>query len=734
MSVRKPLYEKSSFIKADRPFNWDYCERDYAPMFRKRFHVNRFERATVSVCALGMGVFYLNGEKITADLHLSPTSDYDKTIWYNEYDVTNLLVPGENTFACIVGNGWYNESLKTPWKYCEAKWRDNPKFALSLELDGETVFLSDDTWLCKPESYILFNQLRSGEHVDARQYDPKWMKAEYDDSAWERAIRDDNPPKGVLRKSVCPPVRECAEYPAVSVLQTGDRRYVFDIGQNISGYVRLHVRQKAGDILTIRYAEQIHPDGSLNLNGMDSMYPESPFQTDKVILSDETVAFSPIFTYHGFRYIEITGLDSASVDMVTGIFIHLDIPVIGEFECSNSDLTDLFHIGVMATYSNMHYILTDCPTREKFGWLNDAKASTEQILMNFDAARFFEKWHVDILDSVREDGAIPGIAPTSGCLYDSYTGPICTGALFEIPYKIYLYTGDDAMMIGALPAYLKHLDYLETRKNADGFVEYGLYDWAGPFNERYGSGAPTPVEFSDTALYIEFLQRTVFAAERAGDSDTAARVQSTLDRMVSLFKQKYLRGDGRCAVDEQTAIAMLIGIGLYDDLAPLREQLKEAAQQHDFHHHCGMLGIRYLYDALNTCGLEAYAYRVIAAEGFPSYTQWLREGATTLWETFYPGASKNHHMYSGFMLWLMNTLVGINPISGAPGMRHVRVAPFFAPELTYVKGARIIGDGTLRVQWRRKEDEVTVDIDVPKGISVEYRGEVLAEGRYSFGE
>ena len=723
-------FEKAQFIKANREFIWDYKETDLAPMFRKTFELKPFSHVEVSLCALGFGTFYINGLKITEDLFISPTSDYEKTLWYTTYNVTTLLKPGENVIACILGNGWYNESLKTPWEYREAVWRDNPKFILEMNVDGKNRVNSDDSWLCKPESHIVFNQLRSGEHFDARLYDPKWNTLDADLSAWEAAIVDPTPPRGKLTISPCPPVRERAVYPARSVIKTGDKRYVFDIGQNISGYIRLNVCQNAGDVITIRYTEQIHEDGSINWNTMDRFYTESPFQTDVFICNGEPFTYSPMFSYHGFQFIEIDGLESPELTQVAGVFTHLDIPTISHFNCSNHDLNRLFEIGVLANYSNMHYILTDCPTREKFGWLNDAKASAEQILMNFDALTFFEKWYVDIVDSIRDDGAMSGIAPTSGCLFDSFTGPICSGVLFEIPYKMYLFTGDNRMMIKAIPAYLKHLEFLKAQKNDEGFIGFGLCDWAGPFEDL--QGAPTPVEFTDTALYIEFMQRTVFAAQQADDIMVEREVQAELSQTVDLFKQRYLKPNGQCTVDEQTAIAMIIELGLYDDLKPLKEQLKANVEKHNFHHNCGMLGLRYLYYALNRLGLQHYSYRIITAEGFPSYIDWLRGGATTLWETWQPGNSKNHHMYSDFMLWLMNTLVGINPDSSAPGMKRVIIKPYFADELMYCTGSREMGEGRLEVAWYKEYEKLILTIQVPKGIEALYKEQCLTEGRYTF--
>lgn len=175
--------------------------------------------------------------------------------------MTSLVREGENLIACILGNGWYNEILETTWDFDKAPWRDNPKFALTLYVDGEPVVTCDESWLCMPESWITFNQFRSGEHADMRLYDPLWNQPEYDDSCWELAVTDPTPPEGKFRESTCPPVHACKRYPALSVRQTGQKLYLFDIGQNMSGFVRLYVQQHAGDVLTIRYSEQVLENG-----------------------------------------------------------------------------------------------------------------------------------------------------------------------------------------------------------------------------------------------------------------------------------------------------------------------------------------------------------------------------------------------------------------------------------------------------------------------------------------
>jgi alpha-L-rhamnosidase len=707
------LFENINFIKADIPFEREYNkEKSPCVMFRKKFEVKNISNAKVYVCGLGYGYYYINGKKITQDLFTAPVSDYNKTLWYNVYDVSEFLQTGENIFTVICGNGFYNESLKTAWNHNEASWRDNPKFILKLETDGEITLVSDNTWKCTDKMPVIFNHLRSGEHFDSRLYESKFNQLDFDDSSWDYAITDNTPPKGVFRECLCEPIRECAEYKTINIVQIGPKKYVFDIGQNISGYIRLKIKQNSGDLLIIKYAETVNPDYHLQYNGMVSghFYPESEFMTDKFICNGEEFIWSPMFTYHGFRYIEIEGIENPSPDTVTGIFVHQDIKTISDFECSNETLNKLFEIGRMATYSNLFYMPTDCPTREKLGWANDAQASAEQMLTNFDIVSLFKKWHVDILDSMLDDGSLPGIIPTSGWGYEWGNGPVSEGILFEIPYRIYWHTGDKSLLIDSLPYFERYFKFLDSRKESDGLIDFGLDDWACPEPSK------VPRKFINQVFFIKFLSIAVIAEEK---------YKTELNKSKQLFFDNYMNTDGTCRINEQTAVAMAISVAGASE--PLKNQLKKLIEDRDFHHNCGMAGLPYLYAALNTCGLAEYAYKIITTKGYPSYTRWLDCGATTLWETWQPGNSKNHHMYSDFMSWIIKTFVGINISS--PGYEKVEIKPEFISDLEFCKGHMNTPKGRIAVEWRRENNAIILEITIPDQVTAIYGGNILKSGK-----
>ncbi len=712
-------FDYGIFIKPNIPFVREYRKENSAPMFRKKIVLPKVEKAILTVCGLGFAYYYINGAAVSPDLFTAPVSNYTKTLWYHAYDVSHLLQEGENTFAVICGNGWYNESMQSDWFYHEAPWRDVPKFILKLETDGKTVLISDETWKCAPKSAIYFNELRNGEYFDARLYDESWTKAEFDDSDWDHAVRDVFPPAGVFRKCECEPIREMKEYIPVSVTKVGAKKYLYDIGQNIAGYVRIKTKGRCGVMLTIRYAETVTEDLKLYLGDIPRPYQEGEMQTDRLILSGEAITWSPRFAYHGFRYIEIDGIEDAENIQISGIFVHQDVKRKTAFSCSDSFLNALFEAGVMSVYSNMFYQLTDCPTREKLGWANDAQASCDQILTNFHSVEFFKKWYRDILDAQMPDGAMPGIIPTSGWGYEWGNGPVSDGVLFEIPYRVYLHSGNDTLLKDGFSHMKRYLAYLKRREKEDGFVSFGLDDWSAP-NLR----VTTPVELINAVLTVWFYKVAALAASRLRISEDFS---DDINRIRNLLIKTYINADGTCRVQEQTAVALLIYFDIYEELQPLAEQLKKLVEEKDFHHDCGMVGIRRLLHALNKCGLQEYAYKILTAEGNPGYKEWFDSGATTLWERWqgeHNPDSKNHHMYSDFMAWMIQTICGIRVDESRPGECIYHLEPYRFENISEVNGMYETPQGKIEVSLYNGK----MSVNIEDGVTVFYRGKQLAFG------
>lgn len=272
-------------------------------------------------------------------------------------------------------------------------------------------------------------------------------------------------PAGILRECMCQPVREMQEYSPISVSQNADGYWVLDFGQNISGYLRLTIDQPAGDRITVLYSEELQSDGTRNTNGMDDayFYAEGRFQKDEIICGGQRFTYTPSFVYHGFRYVLIDGLRQRPKESeFRAVFVHQAVEELSDFACSDPLIHQLYQMGKMSTLSNLFYMVTDCPTREKQGWTNDAAASAEQMLLNYNMTPLYKKWMQDIYDAMREDGFLPGIVPTGGWGYDWGSGPISNAVLYELPYQIWRYTDDSTCLCASLPWFRRYLDYSPT--------------------------------------------------------------------------------------------------------------------------------------------------------------------------------------------------------------------------------------------------------------------------------
>lgn len=725
------------FIKPDLPFEAGFRREDHAPLFRKRFLWNGTAReAKIRICALGVGYCYLNGRRISADLFTAPVSDYAKTLWYNTYDVSTLLQSGENILAVHCGNGWYNESFRTVWKAPDYR-PDLPKVTLSLEIDGVEVLTTNGTWKCLPDSATRFNQLRSGEWFDATRYDPAWADLSFDDSAWPFAKPDDAPPSGILRECPCEPIREFEIAAPQRILKTGERTFVFDMGVNRSGYIRLTAAGVRGQTIAIRYAESLNDDGSLCVYGLSRFYPESEFQTDRFTCSGEEIPWSPSFAYHGFRYIELSGISSPDEVTVRAVFVHQAVAKRTSFRCSDPFLNRLFAAGQTSCLSNMFYLFSDCPTREKMGWTDDAQMSAEQMFTDFAVEKLAEKWMQDIYDAMRGDGMLPGVIPTKGWGYEWGNGPLSDGVLFELPYRYYLHTGKPDLLAASLPCFRRYLSFLQSKENEEGLIpDFGLGDWATAGNPK-----DIPVAFVNLALAANFYRIAALAERLSGNAENAEKSERLFAKKKSLLGKTFLRGDGTCAIDKMSAVAIIVALDLYDNIQPLSRQLKRLTEENGCRHDCGILGLRCLYHALSKCGLQENAYRILTASGFPSYRFWFEHDATSLWEYFtetIPNGeyvSKNHHMYSDFMSWIVKNILGITHDRRNPNAPEFTVRPFFFSELSFAEGEYETDRGKIRLKWEKQPDRsVKVEIRVDGRTAANYRGRILTAGNHVFSE
>ena len=671
----------------------------YAPTvcFRKHFIVQQRGKYLLSYCALGIGYVYINGQRIAQDLFLSPVSDYRKTLWYTTHDVTQLIKEGENEIFVEVGNGFYNEGIETVWGHHKAAWRGQPTVCLSLCVDGEEIVKTDESWQSTLSKRTVYNQLRSGEHFDSR------IKEESD---WQAAVLNIDAPKGQFRLCDCQPILETERISPIEVYQS-KCGWIFDFGKNISGYAEISICAQSGVELTLSYAEEVDEHGELQWNGLD-IYQQAPFQVDKLICNGEDVIWKPQFTYHGFRFVEVVGLpNKPSNALLTAIFIRQNLAQTCNFVSSDDGLNKIYAAGILATQCNMFYSLTDCPTREKLGWTNDAQASLEQLLFNFDSHKLLKKWLIDICETQNQEGDLAGIAPSPDWGYGH--GPVCNGIVFVLPYLLKKYYNDEAAVAYALPFMKKYYAYYENHIGTS-----WLGDWTGAGNLE------TPIPF------IEQVYMYMFSAIlcRLGEEEYTEKELQAREQL-----KTYLV-DNQCTVDTQTAISALIVLEI-GDKDVLDQQLVERIAKDDNHLHCGMFGVQFLYKALTRIGRADLVYKLIMNKTAPSFYDWLNRGATTLWETFDETAktkSKNHHMFSNVLYFLTESICGIRWKS----KNVFEVQPSFISSLNFAKCDRKTNAGMIATEWQRTENGVVLKIQASGDVVASYHQEQIRNEEKTF--
>lgn len=513
-----------------------------APHFRKKFFLHKKTiSARAYICGLGFHELYINGCK-AGDNVLSPAfTKYDKTSLYNSYDVTECLIQGENALGVILGNGWYNSFAKDAWDFDKAPWRHIPKMLLQLYVlyeDGEEiVIMSDRSWKVSTGP-ILFDGLRNGEYYDARLKIPGWNMPNFDDSRWQNAVITAGP-GGVLRSAQLPPVKITKTIEPVRLWEAKPGIWVYDLGQNISGWVQLQVSGHSGNEITLRYSESICEDGSVDQSHIGKFVYSGEFQTDKYILEGGGIEiWEPRFTYHGFQYIQVEGFPGTpTLENIRGRVVHTAFEPAGEFSCSNELINKIQSCVKWSSLTNFHGFPTDCPHREKNGWTGDAMLSAEQMLFNFHVQAAYTKWMRDFKDVQRPSGQLPGIIPTGGWGYNWGSGPAWDSAIVLIPWYMYIYSRDSCILEEMYENMKKYMGFLATMAE-DYIVDFGLGDWNPPSGNNRDYKCPSAV--TNTAYYYADSVILSKVADILGYKADSEYYASLSEKIRNAFRMRFL--------------------------------------------------------------------------------------------------------------------------------------------------------------------------------------------------
>ena len=666
-----------------------------APIFRKTFVLSKpVRQARLYICGLGYYEAHLNGRKV-GDHVLDPAfTRYDRRALYAAYDVTGQLKTEFNAVAVLLGNGWYDMDAQAAWDFNKAAWRARPTLRCQLEVtfaDGSVrTITSDETWRVAP-SPITFNCIRQGETYDARREIAGWNTADVGDADWSLAKIGPGP-KGTPSAQMMPPIKVMQTLKPAKVTEPKPGVYVFDLGQNIAGWARLKVSGPAGAEVVVQYAERLSDDGTIDQKDIAVHTKSTPFQTDTYILKGEgTETWEPRFVYHGFQYVQVTGLPGKpDADAIQGRIVHTAFDQTGLFECSNDLFNKIQRCTLWAYVGNFHGYPTDCPHREKNGWTGDAHLAAELGLYNFDAAAAYTKWMTDLKDEQRDSGELPGIVPTAGWGYAWGNGPAWDSAYVLIPWYLYQYRDD-------------------TRILAEHYDRLGLGDWVPAKTE-------TPAKVTSTGYYYRDALIVSKIAAMLGKTDDARHYADLAMRIRDAFNRAFFDPKtGLYAGGTPTAMSCALYHGLVPPAERQRvvDKLVEMIEKNDDHLDAGILGTKYLIDALTACDRADVVYKMATKTTYPSWGHWIEQGATTLWEQWDGGASRNHIMFGHISAWFYQALAGINLGPDTVGFKHIVIKPQLLGDVTWVRAEHESMYGTIKSAWDIKGDRFTLKVAVP---------------------
>ncbi len=690
-------------------------EASAVPYLRKTFALTApVQRAVLYVTAMGLYEVRLNGERVGDHILAPDWTDYHKRVRYQAYDVTSLLKTGTNAMAALLANGWFSGHIGNGgYEY----FGKQPAFLAQLEVtcaDGHTErVVTDDSWKAH-DSPILASDFMLGEDYDARFEIKNWDKPGLDDSEWS-PVQVRKLPSFKLQSQVMEPVRELCELKAKKVTEPKPGCWVYDLGQNMVGVVRLKVSAPAGTRITLRHAEMLNPDGTIytdNLRG-------APAIDSYICKGGGTEIWQPRFTFHGFRYIAIEGLAGRpGRKAVTGIVIGSDNSQTGEFSCSDPRINQLQSNIQWGQRGNYLSIPTDCPQRdERLGWMGDAEVFIRTATYNADVAAFFTKWLVDVDDAQTPTGSFSNVSPDNeaggGVPAWGDAGVIC-------PWTIYQVYGDQRILEQHLPAMIKWVEYLH--QHSDNLIRdrdrgYDFGDWLS-------IGADTPKDLIGTAFFAYSTHLVAESCRVLGRTGEADKYTKLFEDIKAAFNKHYVSDDGRITGNTQCSYAMALKFELLpEDLRPKAAQyLQDDIKAKGDHLSTGFVGVSYLLPVLTQQGKADTAYGLLRQDTFPSWLFSVKHGATTIWERWDgwtpekgfqdPGMNSfNHYSLGSCGEYLFGYIGGIRPAS--PGYRSILIDPVIRDGLTWAKTSYNSIHGEIATAWKLRGGRLSLRVVVP---------------------
>lgn len=733
-----------------------WTEGSPMPYFRKTFELEnkktKLQRAVVYFSGLGCGDLYLNGELVDQTRILDPAqTNYEQYAFYSTYDVTSNVQNGENCLGVMLGEGWYGQG--TVW----GKWPKygDPLFILQMELtyaDGSRqTIVSDKSWLWHPGPVLRAN-LYAGETYDATQEIKDWSAVGTSLDGWQNTVDA----KGIipleLRPQLMEPIRLKDEIKAVKMWKDPSGNWIFDFGVNIAGVPHITVAQPEGTRLKMRMGEILKEDGSVEYN-TTGVFATNVVQTDEYICrGNGKEVWNPRFTYHGYRYLELSGsVIDPELDWVKTLVVHSDVKKRGVFACADPQINRLHEMAIRTMLSNTHGLPTDCPHRERCGWLGDAHAVAPFENYNFDMNNFWMKYMEDIrsTSSVFEKNTlyqkfsntvfyyadkpvgIPYmIAP--GRRLCGVASPDWGTAVVQLPWYNYLYFGSEEPLKKYYPAMKQWVDHIERITLNDTLktkhiVPYGLGDWCPPEGNET---IDCPIAISSTAFH--FLDASILAqtAILLRKNEDARRYSELRDAIAKAFIEEFYDKTNQ-TFGSQTANAMALSYGLVpvgDEQAVSDAIVKNMNEKYNGFMHVGIFGLGHIGQALSRFGNSKAAWELFTKTGENSFAyMWTNADATTLWEVLpvnekskeacLKGSSLNHPMQGSYDTWFYEDIAGIRPDPSGPGFKVTRFEPQMTSYLSWAKATIETPYGITESDWKWEGGKLVWLITIPPNTS-----------------
>lgn len=715
-------------------------EDDPAPLFLKEFLLaKKISRARVYVSGLGYYELRLNGRRV-GDQVLDPGwTSYSKRVLYSTYDVTDQLQRGKNALGVMLGNGWFNPLPLRLWGHINPRANltiGEPRLIVQLVAefaDGTSqTIVTDESWKVS-NGPILRNSVYLGEVYDARKEQRGWDRPGFDDSDWQQAVSATEA-LGPLRAQSAPPIRITRVLKPVKLTEPKPGVWVFDLGQNFAGWARLRVQGSAGTRVSLRSGELLYPDGTLNgmtavcgqikqggtnyrYDGIDA--PKTAWQMDQYILKGEgEEVYVPHFTFHGFRYVEVTGFPGKpTLASLEGLRLNSDVASAGSFTCSNERFNRIQQMVLWTELSNLFSVESDCPHREKFGYGGDIVAAGEMAMFNFDMARFYGKAVSDLADAVRPNGGFTETAPFVGISDEGLgdgSGPIGWGTAQPfLLWRLYQYYGDRRLLEENYELTKRWIALLQARAQ-DGILDNGISD--------HESLVPKPRALTGTAFYYFNVKMFFNIARVLGKEADAAQAEALAETIKAAFNRKFLHaGTGRYDTATQACQAFAFYMGL---VPPEEKDRAREVLVHDImdanqgHLSTGIFGTKFMLQALADLGRSDVAFEIVNQRTFPGWGHMLESGATTLWEhwAFSDNTySHNHPMFGSVSEWFYKVLGGINPAPEAVGFDKIIIRSQPVGDLKWVKASYDSAHGKIVSEWSREAGKFNLRVHVPVG-------------------